>query len=298
VVDGAAPTTLTKNGPGTWTLGGANRISGTAAVNAGLLRLAGAGGSIGGMSVAGGATLEAAANHTLASLTVNDGAVTKVTGGVLKVGDNTQTTPLSLSGSAKVDMVKGAMAVDVPAGSETSTLQSVRGLIVQGFNNGDWGGNGITSSAAAADRGKAVGYALGNEVKLDADGKYLGQTVDASSVIVRYTLAGDATLDGAVDFNDLVKLAQNYNTTVSTSTDSWWTHGDFTYDGITDFNDLVKLAQNYNTALPSEAIPGAPVNFEADLARAFAQAPEPSALALATIAACGFAIKRRRRATW
>ncbi len=32
------------------------------------------------------------------------------------------------------------------------------------------------------------------------------------------TLLGDANLDGVVDFNDLVKLAQNYNTTVSAST--------------------------------------------------------------------------------
>jgi hypothetical protein len=126
-------------------------------------------------------------------------------------------------------------------------------------------------------------------------GKFLGQTVDPSTVVVRYTLAGDATLDGAVDFNDLVKLAQNYNTTVSTTTESWWNHGDFTYDGVTDFNDLVKLAQNYNTALPTEAVPGAPVNFEADLARAFAVAPEPGTLSLLAVGALAL-LRRRNRA--
>jgi hypothetical protein len=98
-----------------------------------------------------------------------------------------------------------------------------------------------------------------------------------------------------VDFNDLVKLAQNYNTTVSASTDSWWNRGDFTYDGVTDFNDLVKLAQNYNTALPSAAIPGAPVDFQRDLAAAFATVPEPSAALLGVLAACGCAGSRRRR---
>jgi len=92
-----------------------------------------------------------------------------------------------------------------------------------------------------------------------------------------------------------VKLAQNYNTKVSDTTDSWWTHGDFTYDGVTDFNDLVKLAQNYNTALPSEAIPGASAAFEADLARAFSSVPEPGVLGLASVAGCGLAMKRRRR---
>jgi hypothetical protein len=63
------------------------------------------------------------------------------------------------------------------------------------------------------------------------------------------SLPGDANRDRAVDFNDLVLLAQNYNTPgQSCST------GDFTGDGLVDFNDLVKLAQNYNTTLPA---PGA-----------------------------------------
>jgi hypothetical protein len=38
------------------------------------------------------------------------------------------------------------------------------------------------------------------------------------------------------------------------------------------------MAQNYNTALPSAPIPGAPADFQADLARAFASVPEPSTL--------------------
>jgi hypothetical protein len=162
-------------------------------------------------------------------------------------------------------------------------------------NNGDFAGNGITSSNAAADRSKAVGYALASELPSSLNGQFLGQAVDPNAVVVRYTLAGDATLEGAVDFNDLVKLAQNYNVKVSDTTDSWWTHGDFTYDGVTDFNDLVKLAQNYNTALPTEAVPGASAAFEADLARAFASVPEPSTFVLAAIAACGLAMRRRGR---
>jgi fibronectin-binding autotransporter adhesin len=87
------------------------------------------------------------------------------------------------------------------------------------------------------------------------------------------TLPGDATLDGAVDFNDLVKLAQNYNTTLTT--DNWWSSGDFTVDGRVDFNDLVKLAQNYNTDL----LPAAPIPDSLATDWALAQAatvPEPT----------------------
>jgi Ca2+-binding RTX toxin-like protein len=86
-------------------------------------------------------------------------------------------------------------------------------------------------------------------------------------------LHGDFSYDGNTDFQDLVKLAQNYNVVDGSRT---WFTGDFTYDGNTDFNDLVKLAQNYNTALPSEPIPGAPANFEEDLAKAFASVGAPA----------------------
>jgi hypothetical protein len=61
-----------------------------------------------------------------------------------------------------------------------------------------------------------------------------------------FVLAGDANHDRTVDFNDLVRLAQNYNTTGGKT----WADGDFTGDGNVDFNDLVILAQRYNTTLP------------------------------------------------
>jgi hypothetical protein len=59
-----------------------------------------------------------------------------------------------------------------------------------------------------------------------------------------FFLAGDANHDRSVDFNDLVALAQNYNTS-----DKTFAKGDFNYDGNVDFSDLVILAQRYNTTL-------------------------------------------------
>jgi hypothetical protein len=163
-----------------------------------------------------------------------------------------------------------------------------------------WTGTGISSSVAARSSAAAVGYGEAAEV-LGLIGSqtapFQGQTADATSVLVRYTLAGDATLDGVVDFNDLVKLAQNYNMTVSATSDGWWARGDFTYDGVVDFNDLVRLAQNYNGTLPAGAVPGAAAGFGGDVAAAFASVPEPAALGgLAVIAAAGLPGRRRRLA--
>jgi hypothetical protein len=85
--------------------------------------------------------------------------------------------------------------------------------------------------------------------------------------------------------------AQNYNSTGGTRI---WSGGDFNNDGVVDFNDLAKLAQNYNTALPGGSIAGAPVGFTADLARAFASVPEPSSVVLPMVVVGGLALGRRR----
>jgi hypothetical protein len=102
-------------------------------------------------------------------------------------------------------------------------------------------------------------------------------------------LPGDATLDRAVNFPDLVRVAQNYNQTGVT-----WTGGDFTYDSIVNFNDLVILAQRYNTTLPA-GVPGASAEFQADWAAAVAQVPEPRALCLIVTVAYALMRPSRRR---
>jgi hypothetical protein len=144
-----------------------------------------------------------------------------------------------------------------------------------------------------------LGYADASDVLPFANGAtsdtFLGSTVDKTTMLIRYTLAGDANLDGTVDFLDLSRLAQNYNVTDGTRT---WAQGDYNYDGNVDFSDLAKLAQSYNTTLPggAAAIPaGAPAGFEADLARAFAEVPEPSALVMLTGLAAVAVMGRRRR---
>jgi len=64
----------------------------------------------------------------------------------------------------------------------------------------------------------------------------------------------DVNGDRAVDFADLVVLAQNYNTVTGMT----YADGDFNYDGAVDFEDLVLLAQRYNTVLPVPPAPAPP----------------------------------------
>jgi autotransporter-associated beta strand protein len=138
-------------------------------------------------------------------------------------------------------------------------------------------GDGILDSTAAARPGTRVGIALTIGTGLP--------------LIMRLTLAGDANVNGAVDFDDLVKLAQNYNS----GPGNFWDDGDFNYDYEVDFNDLVLLAQNYNTALPTAPIPGSTTMFQYDLAAAFASVPEPALIPLAAFALSVLPRPRHRR---
>jgi hypothetical protein len=198
------------------------------------------------------------------------------------------TSALTITGSGKLDLANNRLVVDYDPAT-TSPISSVRATLVSGYANGAWNGPGIDSVGIAA--GRSLGYAEASDIFGASGGIFGGATVDGSAVLVRYTLAGDATLDGAVDFNDLIKLAQNYNSSTPAEGSGWY-RGDFNYDGTVDFNDLVKLAQNYNAALPSESIPGAPADFASDLAAAFASVPEPGAV---TLLLAGAVLTGRRR---
>jgi hypothetical protein len=191
---------------------------------------------------------------------------------------------------AKLDLTNQSMLINYDT---SSPIDNVKTYVAHGYANGAWNGTGLNSSTAATSSSGAIGYGEASDV-LSISGSqtkaWQGYTADATSVLVRYTLAGDANLDGKVDFQDLVRVAQNYGGLAG----KYWPQGDFNYDGKTDFIDLVKLAQNYGGMLPVEAVPGAPAGFDQDLAAAFAQAPEPGTVGvLAGIA--GVVMRRRRR---
>lgn len=114
----------------------------------------------------------------------------------------------------------------------------------------------------------------------------------ANSMIVKGTgLAGDANLDGSVDFDDLLILAQNYNTSGAN-----WFSGDFNRTGTVNFDDLLLVAQNYGQHLLTSEIVAGDVNtlgqaFASDFALARGMTPEPAAVGLIAL----MALNRRRR---
>ena len=101
-------------------------------------------------------------------------------------------------------------------------------------------------------------------------------------------LGGDVNLDGAVNFADLLTLAQNYG-----ATNAVWEQGDFNHDGKVDFADLLILAQNYGQALTAAQLAQLSPSSQSDVRRAFAAVPEPASLAMLAAALPLFPTRRR-----
>lgn len=129
----------------------------------------------------------------------------------------------------------------------------LNGLVTSGYNGGSWNTArqpAIVSTTAwlsAASDGLAVARA--DTLGLPTFGTV---TTLPGEVIVRYTLSGDTNLDRAVGFDDLLRLAQNYEPSIAGNT---WELGNFNYDtpdtvaGAVGFDDLLLLAQNYGRSL-------------------------------------------------
>jgi hypothetical protein len=181
-------------------------------------------------------------NDDLASITLGAGATaTLAPGGTVVL----RTASISLSGNAAIDLADNALIVDYPAPPAGATpLVTIAAALATGRAGGAWNGPGIRSSVAAVVPGRSLGLVESAEAFSAFPASFAGQQVDASAVLVRYTLAGDANIDRRVDFDDLLRLAANYNT----SGMPYPGRGDFNFSGKVDFDDLLALAANYNAS--------------------------------------------------
>ncbi|MDP9174848.1 MAG: hypothetical protein M3O30_13435 [Planctomycetota bacterium] len=144
----------------------------------------------------------------------------------------------------------GSSALTINYGTGLSPNAVVAGYISSGYHNSamPWTGTaGITSSSAASDPGHhSVAFADGADgVVVNLPGVVSsavpgGGVLPAGNELVTYAYAGDANLDGKVDFSDFVILSNHYGGTFTN-----WDQGNFNYDSTVDFSDFVILSNNF-----------------------------------------------------
>jgi hypothetical protein len=159
------------------------------------------------------------------------GALTITDGGILDLNDN----------DLLIDYTG-----DSPLGSwDGSAYTGVAGMIQSGRTaSRTWDGPGIVTSMADARSGRTtLGVAEAAGLFRLAAGEtrvWNGHTVDATTVIVKYTYAGDANLDGVIDAGDY-GVIDNF---VQVPNASGYANGDFNYDGFIDAGDYGIIDNN------------------------------------------------------
>jgi hypothetical protein len=213
---------------------------------------------------------------------------------ILAAGAGTsQVSGLSVTGAGTLDLTTNLLKVNYTTGHDP--VAAIRTALVSGYNKDTSTGPGIISSNAQANPGLyAVGYADGSTDSGSA--AVSGNSIPATQLWLKLTLAGDATLDGIVNFPDLLVVAQNYG-----KTGQDWAEGDFNYDGVVNFPDLLLVAQNYGKQLSANQLAQLPSSFasqwqlaEAEIAAQPTAVPEPATTSLLAIGAFGLLARRRR----
>jgi hypothetical protein len=214
------------------------------------------------------------------SVTINSTGTLKVTGG----SHNTVNT-LTINGG-QLDLTNTHLFIDY--GSGPDPISMIRAYLIAGCNGGAWNGPGINSSIAAlpANSHYGIGYADG------ADGIVAG--LSSGQIEIKYTLLGDADLDGAVTGSDFTILASNPGQSVSS-----WDKGDFDYDGVVSGSDFTALVENLGKSASGADIILPAADYAAIDAFAaanglMADVPEPASMLLIPMAGFGILARRRR----
>jgi subtilase family serine protease len=201
-----------------------------------------------------GTAVNFAATQHLAALSIGADSRVALVASATAAAKVLVTSSLSITGTGVdmgvLDLTNNAAIINYATGSPLSAVQA---LIEDGRNSGVWTGKGITSSNAAADRAAhglettAVGYA-DNASLLIPYNQFAGQPVGRNAVLLRYTVMGDADLNGVVNDDDVGILNLYYDDGATTGHD--WQQGDFNFDGKVNDDDAGILGLFYGSTVP------------------------------------------------
>jgi len=204
-----------------------------------------------------GAAVTLSASASVSEVSLGDGASLTIAA----AGNHVLRTPgLYFAGDSRLNLNDNALIIDY---TDATPMPFVQSALHDGYAGGAWNGNGIDSSTAASVSGKGIGFAEASELFSSFPASFLGQSVDNTSVLLRYTLLGDANLDGTVATLDFNSLAANF----SKDSGGVWSQADSNYDAKINTIDFNLLAANFGRTVSAAAgqLPPAPASADAPL---------------------------------
>jgi autotransporter-associated beta strand protein len=265
--------TSTSQAIGTVVLSGTNSYQGATTVNTGTLVV----GAHGALPSTTTLTVGTATTTAAVKLAVNSGAQT-ISG-------------LTINPNSTVDIGNNHFILDYAAGTQAATDSTILSYLQAGRNGGAWNGaNGIISTGSSGT-GVAAGYSIGY-----ADGAdHVVTGLSSGQIEVKYTLLGDANLDGLVTGDDFTILVGNLGKAVT-----GWDKGDFLYTGLVTGDDFTALVGNLGKSATGAdvAIPAADYAaidaFAAANGLTLPSVPEPASASLLIVAGMGILARRHR----
>jgi hypothetical protein len=153
---------------------------------------------------------------------------------------------LSITGTGRLDLGGNDMIVT------GDSLAAVNALVTAGYAGRAWNGDGISSSAAAADTTKLTSLGViqnnqGGTALFASSNKFDGIAPATSAILIKYTYVGDANLDGTVDGGDYSLTDAAF----SKANQTGWYNGDFNFDGKVDGSDYSLIDFTDSNANPA-----------------------------------------------
>jgi hypothetical protein len=175
------------------------------------------------------------------TLSASNGGTLSLSGAVTNTGtifiDSSSTLVLAGPAASNPNGVIDLSGIAIFNYTGASSADTVR----QQLALGRAGVTGIILPEAASNPALGIGYAEASFL-LGLSGTktatWSGQTVDATTLLLKPTLNGDANLDGVVDADDYALLDRSF---VRGTTDAHWTDGDFDYSGVIDAADYLLI---------------------------------------------------------
>jgi hypothetical protein len=182
--------------------------------------------------------------------------------------------------NSSVDIGTNALIIDYSS-PLTDPIASVEQWIKDGYAGGAWDGPGINSSAiAAADAATGLSYGIGYADSADP-GDPAG--LPSGEIEVKFTLLGDANLDGTVNTEDFTLFSENLG-----ESGTVWDQGDYNYDGTVNTEDFTVFSHN----LGESAHQAGTLAVASGIS--LASVPEPASVGLMVAAGLGILSRRRR----